>query len=142
MTSDRLERAVQSMHNLTMTLTTIVVAAIGADHASSSFDLGGLSHALLYAALTCFVISAFAGGHLVTALPLMEGEVEDVMRRRAPIAGRTDRGFLPLRVAAWRGVQHWGLLAAITLALLGGLAVATAEDLVAPPQTAAPAPAR
>ncbi len=127
MTSDRLERAVQSMHSIGMSLATLVVMAIGADKASSSFDLGGLSHALLYASLGCFVITGVAGGHLITTLPLMEGEVEDVMKRPAPLVGGQKRGLLPLHAGVWHQIQHWALLSAIGLGILGGLAVATAE---------------
>ncbi len=138
MTSDRLERAVQSMHSIGMSLATLVVAAIGADKASSSFDLGGASHALLYASLGCFVITAVAGGHLITSLPLMDGDVEEVMQRPAPLVGGRTRGLLAFRVGLWREIQHWGLLAAIGLGIMGGLAVATSE---ADPTTPAHTPA-
>ncbi len=94
MTPDRVERAVQSTHGISISLTTMVVAAIGADQASSSFSLGKLSHAMLYASLACFIISAIAGGHLVTRLPLIDGEIEEVMARKAPLSAASSAAFL------------------------------------------------
>ncbi len=129
MTPDRVERAVQSTHGISISLTTMVVAAIGADQASSSFSLGGLSHVLLYASLGCFIISAIAGGHLVTRLPLIDGEIDEVMGTKAALIGGENRGILALKVSVWREVQHWGLITAILLGVAGGLATATAEEL-------------
>ena len=141
MTSDRLERAVQQIHGIGISLTTMVVAAIGADRASSNFDLGWLSHALLYASLSAFVITAIAGGHLITRLPLMDGDLDDVMQQPAPLVGGKTRGLFAFKVSVWRQVQHWGLIVAILLGVLGALATATADDLEKPASTAS-APAK
>ena len=141
MTSDRLERAVQSMHSISISLATLVVAAIGADKASTTFDLGAASHALLYASLACFVVCAVAGGHLITQLPLMDGEVDEVMTRKAPLVGGEKRGFIALKVGQWREIQHGFMVMAILLGAAGGLATATAEDVPGANGPAAPAAA-
>jgi hypothetical protein len=127
MTSDRLERAVQSMHSIAMSMATLVVAAIGADKANSSFDLGGLSHLFLYASLACFAVTALAGGHLITTLPLRDGQVDEVMKQPAPLVGGHTRGLLAFPIGVWREIQHWFLIIAVVLGVLGGLAVASAD---------------
>jgi hypothetical protein len=139
MTSDRLERAVQQMHSIGISLTSLVLAAIAADKASTSFDLGILSHYLLYASLGCFVVTAIAGGHLITRLPLMDGDVEEVLTRPAPLIGGKQKGLFAFSVGVWRQIQHWGLIVAIVLGVLGALVTATADEVDKPAPAAASA---
>ncbi len=140
LTSDRLERAVQSMHGIGMSLTTLVLAAISADKATSAFDLGDLSHGLLYGSLGFFVLTAVAGGHLITRLPLMDGELDDVMAQPAPLIGET-KGLFAFKVKEWRNIQHWSLIIAVILGVAGALVTTSAEDLEKAKAAAAPPPA-
>ena len=129
MDSDRLERSTQSLHGMAMSLATVVVGAISMDKASADIDLGDAARWMLMASLVCFGLTALAGGHLITRLPLLDGSLDEVMAQKVPLVGTGDQGFLRLSIGRWRAVQHWGLLVAVVLGAAGGLATATAEDL-------------
>ncbi len=146
MDSDRLERSTQSLHGMAMSLATVVVGAIGMDKASADIDLGDAARWLLMGSLVCFGLTALAGGHLITRLPLVDGSLDEIMSQRVPLVGTGEKGFLRFPIATWRAIQHWGLLVAIVLGAAGGLFTATAEDLAhakatTPPASAAPASA-
>ncbi len=134
----RLERSTQSIHGMAMSLGSLVMGAIAADKALVSVDFGDLARMFMLASLGCFAVTALVGVQLMARLPMIEGEIDEVMSHTSPLFGAGGHGVLHMSVRTYRAIQHWGMLLALLFGLGGVLAISTAESL---PHPAGHAPA-
>jgi hypothetical protein len=126
---ERLERYTLTHLQITLTLASAVLAAVGYDAVQPAVDFGLISKLLFYAALICFALSGLCGGNFAAKIVRLSEQApwyEELM----PLLHVRGKPIVNLKGGDWRTGQHRFLWCGILAAAFAGLTIQEAGPTI------------